>query len=825
MNRRSELVLRVLALVFGLAWLAGMIILLGANTSEPSIAVQVAVVVCFLGAYIGGPITAALLSRRTGARHGCLWAVLAFLVPVIALPIIAFWKIRLVTAPNVPRLQSKRSVEDLLKALRDDRVGYTPANAAHALAEIGGEETADALTAALRDPQGFVRAAAADGLAQMAVRPEETAFCSPAVELLIALLQDPDANVRAAASRALGFIGDGRGTEPLTKCLADRDPYVRRTVAQALSRLGAGPGAEAAAGQVVAATETPEEAPGPAAPVSYPADWTPAPSGTSKLARISMICGIGTWFVLPVIGALAAVITGHMARREIRRSHEQLGGGWQATLGMVLGYVQLAIAIPVGIVMVAALISAARSGGGDAAGRSEIIAVARTRPAVVATAAAAATATPQPVRAADTPTSSLWATATEQARRATPTTARATAVPTPTPQTAPTVGPQPAAPVAAAASAAEVAARMPLAFLDTFDSNTHAWPVGAQQGSGVSAVQSMDGGKYQVTLDGSQGAHLSFGPGDSLGLTDFFAAVDVQQLSGSADSGCGVEFRVRDMNNRYVFFVWPAGYYALIAQQDGQWAAVIPPTATTAFRQGESNRLAVAAEGPRVEMFINDQLVAEWNDPQVASGAVLLAAEGPQAGGGVSYEFDNFELRSPDAVLTLPAFGGTTGSTPTAAAVPATATLAPTAEVGPTAAPTSPPVRQEAPTAAPTVAPSATPAPARRASPTAAAAAACPNPNATILFPPNGAPISGIVPFIGSANVENLAYYKIEYRPAGTESWNYLTQVDGQRVKDDKLIEFHSTTIPPGAYDFRLIVVDTSGNYPPPCEITLTVRR
>jgi hypothetical protein len=49
--------------------------------------------------------------------------------------------------------------------------------------------------------------------------------------------------------------------------------------------------------------------------------------------------------------------------------------------------------------------------------------------------------------------------------------------------------------------------------------------------------------------------------------------------------------------------------------------------------------------------------------------------------------------------------------------------------------------------------------------------------------------------------------------------------VDGQRVKDDKLIEFHSTTIPPGAYDFRLIVVDTSGNYPPPCETTLTVRR
>ena len=39
------------------------------------------------------------------------------------------------------------------------------------------------------------------------------------------------------------------------------------------------------------------------------------------------------------------------------------------------------------------------------------------------------------------------------------------------------------------------------------------------------------------------------------------------------------------------------------------------------------------------------------------------------------------------------------------------------------------------------------------------------------------------------------------------------------------LKDFFTTTIAPGVYDFRLIAVDRSGNYPPPGEIRLTVQR
>jgi hypothetical protein len=40
-----------------------------------------------------------------------------------------------------------------------------------------------------------------------------------------------------------------------------------------------------------------------------------------------------------------------------------------------------------------------------------------------------------------------------------------------------------------------------------------------------------------------------------------------------------------------------------------------------------------------------------------------------------------------------------------------------------------------------------------------------------------------------------------------------------------KLMDFYTSTVAPGVYDFRLIVVDQTGNYLPPCEIRATVQR
>ena len=44
------------------------------------------------------------------------------------------------------------------------------------------------------------------------------------------------------------------------------------------------------------------------------------PKQTSSLANVSMLSGIVCWFILPLLGAIVALITGHMAKREIRYS-------------------------------------------------------------------------------------------------------------------------------------------------------------------------------------------------------------------------------------------------------------------------------------------------------------------------------------------------------------------------------------------------------------------------------------------------------------------------------------------------------------------------
>ena len=88
------------------------------------------------------------------------------------------------------------------------------------------------------------------------------------------------------------------------------------------------------------------------------------PVQASSMAIVSMVSGIACWFVLPLIGALIAVVTGHMAKKEIRESGGRLSGVEMANAGLVLGYVHLAIsflAICLVMLIIAGLIAFAIS--------------------------------------------------------------------------------------------------------------------------------------------------------------------------------------------------------------------------------------------------------------------------------------------------------------------------------------------------------------------------------------------------------------------------------------------------------------------------------
>ncbi|MBB6522334.1 DUF4190 domain-containing protein [Pseudoteredinibacter isoporae] len=81
------------------------------------------------------------------------------------------------------------------------------------------------------------------------------------------------------------------------------------------------------------------------------------PAKTSTLAIVSLVFGIlGLFF----IGSLVGIITGHLARSEIRKSEGRLEGDAMALTGLITGYIGFIlafiwVALMGGLVVLAAL--------------------------------------------------------------------------------------------------------------------------------------------------------------------------------------------------------------------------------------------------------------------------------------------------------------------------------------------------------------------------------------------------------------------------------------------------------------------------------------
>jgi len=100
--------------------------------------------------------------------------------------------------------------------------------------------------------------------------------------------------------------------------------------------------------------EAPQPAPQPAPPPYQPAPppYQPTPQAqaaapgakTSYWVIISLITGILN-FKFPPFGAIAALVTGYVARKEIRESNGTISGDGFATAGLVLGWIGIVFSI------------------------------------------------------------------------------------------------------------------------------------------------------------------------------------------------------------------------------------------------------------------------------------------------------------------------------------------------------------------------------------------------------------------------------------------------------------------------------------------------
>jgi len=66
---------------------------------------------------------------------------------------------------------------------------------------------------------------------------------------------------------------------------------------------------------------------------------------TSPLAIVSLVSGILGWTLLPWLGSIVAIITGHMARSEIRANPATKDGDGLALAGLIMGWAMVALSI------------------------------------------------------------------------------------------------------------------------------------------------------------------------------------------------------------------------------------------------------------------------------------------------------------------------------------------------------------------------------------------------------------------------------------------------------------------------------------------------
>ena len=159
----------------------------------------------------------------------------------------------------------------------------------------------------------------------------------------------------------------------------------------------------------------------------------------------------------------------------------------------------------------------------------------------------------------------------------------------------------------------------------------------------------------------------------------------------------------------------------------------------------------------------------------------------------------------PTPMPTGAALVGATDVTPTLPLPETTPTSTATRRPKPTARPqpTSPP--QNTPTAGP-VRPR------------------CPDPRAVITSPGLNAQVSGMVPIQGTATHENFQFYKLESGVGADPAvWSYFDGGD-RSVEGGRLGTLNAGALAPGIYSVRIVVVDSSGNFPLPCQTTIVVR-
>jgi hypothetical protein len=102
----------------------------------------------------------------------------------------------------------------------------------------------------------------------------------------------------------------------------------------------------------------------------------------------------------------------------------------------------------------------------------------------------------------------------------------------------------------------------------------------------------------------------------------------------------------------------------------------------------------------------------------------------------------------------------------------------------------------------------------------------CAQPGVCITAPTKNQVIAGQVTIRGTAQIDRFQFYKLEYGLGeNPQQWNSIGDLHRSPVADGALGVWDTAGFPNGVFRLRLTVVDMSGNFPPPCEVQVTIQQ
>ena len=185
-----------------------------------------------------------------------------------------------------------------------------------------------------------------------------------------------------------------------------------------------------------------------------------------------------------------------------------------------------------------------------------------------------------------------------------------------------------------------------LLFHDPFIDNSNDWSTGTVTDEYWSVDQGIGNGYYTWTITKSNGVEDNELLTKIGKLTDFYISVEGQEISGSNSSCYGLAFRDDNNHDFYLFEVCNGKYRVSSHSANSGWKTLLGPKTTSAIASGQTNKLAVAAQGSHFKFYINDQLIDTLNDDQYANGYVGLGVD-VVAGNTPTFQFGNFVISTP----------------------------------------------------------------------------------------------------------------------------------------------------------------------------------